>query len=96
MDRRDVGRYLRGEMARYPATPLGYFDSKTEQRLAAFGEKAAGARDPALLEEFPGSGMLRPRSVRRLTTSGVNSILSGRLPVESATRVLFVVAPMAA
>lgn len=69
--RRDVGRYLRGEMARYPATPLGYFDSKTEQRLAAFGEKAAGARDPALLEEFPGSGMLRPRSVRRLTTSGV-------------------------
>ena len=67
----EPGRYLRGEMARYPTTPLGYFDSRTEQRLAAFGEKAAGARDPALLEEFPGSGMLRPRSVRRLTSSGV-------------------------
>ncbi len=69
--RRDIGRFLRGEAARYPAMPQGYFDRKTEQRLAAFREKAVGARDPELLEEFLQEGVLRPKPIRRSANPGV-------------------------
>ena len=41
---RDMGRFLRGEMAAAPAIPLHYFDRATEDRLAA----TAAAGDDAL------------------------------------------------
>ena len=69
--RRDVGRFLRGESPRYPAIPSGYFDTRTEQKLAAFSQKAITARDPTLLEDFPGGGVLRPKATRRLAATGI-------------------------
>lgn len=69
--RRDVGRYLRGESARYPATPVGYFDRGMETELAAFAEGAAADRDLCLLDGFPADAVLRSSLIRRPSPSGV-------------------------
>jgi homoserine O-succinyltransferase len=69
--RRDVGRFLRGETARYPTAPEGYFDRQMEAELAAFGAAALAGRDPCLLERFPTDQVLRSRLVRGELHSGV-------------------------
>jgi len=51
--RRDVGRYLRGERDQYPAAPQGYLGETAASVAEAFGVRAAGLRDPALLADFP-------------------------------------------
>ena len=69
--RRDVGRYLRGEVARYPNIPRDYFNKRTEEELASFAMKAVAERDPRLLAEFPEDGALRSKLIRRRLVSGV-------------------------
>jgi homoserine O-succinyltransferase len=49
--RRDVGRYLRGEMETYPLLPLDYFDEDTERSLGTIEAKAHVAREEMLLGE---------------------------------------------
>lgn len=51
--RRDVGRFLRGEQPSWPTLPRGYFNDESLRLIAAFRERAAAARDPQLLSEFP-------------------------------------------
>ena len=55
--RRDVGRYLRGEQPAWPTLPRGYFAPEALRRIEAFRRRAAAARDPALLTEFPMSAL---------------------------------------
>jgi homoserine O-succinyltransferase len=50
--RRDVGRYLRGEMNTYPLVPRGYFDLSTEGALIALQEKAISCRSEELLTDI--------------------------------------------
>jgi homoserine O-succinyltransferase len=50
---RDISRFLAGERDTYPATPSGYFDAETEQRLANFQRRASFERRPALSRELP-------------------------------------------
>lgn len=50
---RDISRFLGGERDRYPGIPVGYFDAETEQRLAAFAERAQTERRAALSAELP-------------------------------------------
>jgi homoserine O-succinyltransferase len=50
---RDISRYLAGERDSYPAFPAGYFDIETEDRLAAFQNRASVERRPALSSELP-------------------------------------------
>jgi homoserine O-succinyltransferase len=47
--RRDVGRYLRGEMETYPLLPLDYFDEETERSLRAIEAKAREMRHEKFL-----------------------------------------------
>lgn len=49
--RRDVGRYLKGEMATYPLLPLDYFDEETERSLCEIEKRAQAARQEKLLGE---------------------------------------------
>jgi homoserine O-succinyltransferase len=51
--RRDVGRFLKGEQASYPAMPERYFPYDLQARLAAFGERALVDRSESLLADFP-------------------------------------------
>ncbi len=51
--RRDIGRYLNGERATYPAAPEGYFDSAAQNMADDFQQRAEVARSPALLPDFP-------------------------------------------
>jgi homoserine O-succinyltransferase/O-acetyltransferase len=51
--RRDVGRFLRGERATYPATPKGYFNPVAADALARFRERAVCDRRDSLIESFP-------------------------------------------
>jgi homoserine O-succinyltransferase len=49
--RRDVGRYLKGEMGTYPLLPLDYFDEETERSLREIEAKARASRKEELLGE---------------------------------------------
>jgi homoserine O-succinyltransferase len=49
--RRDVGRYLKGEMATYPLLPLDYFDEETERSLREVEARARASRQEQLLGE---------------------------------------------
>ncbi|MGC1870098.1 MAG: homoserine O-succinyltransferase [Acidobacteriaceae bacterium] len=49
--RRDVARYVRGEMNTYPLMPRGYFDRDAEIELIALQHKARLVRDPEILAE---------------------------------------------
>jgi homoserine O-succinyltransferase/O-acetyltransferase len=51
--RRDVGRFLRGEVERYPGMPHGYFDEESSNMLLAFQEQALSDRRIELLSKFP-------------------------------------------
>jgi homoserine O-succinyltransferase len=50
--RRDVGRYVKGEAARYPLMPESYFDEATAGELTAFQEKVLSRRSEELLPEL--------------------------------------------
>ena len=50
---RDISRFLAGQRDTYPAVPAGYFDPKTEQRLASFERRARVERRPGLSIELP-------------------------------------------
>jgi homoserine O-succinyltransferase len=49
--RRDVGRYLKGEMETYPLLPLNYFDEETERSLRGIEARARVSRQEQLLGE---------------------------------------------
>ncbi|MGH7139759.1 MAG: homoserine O-acetyltransferase/O-succinyltransferase family protein, partial [Pirellulales bacterium] len=49
--RRDVGRYLKGEMETYPSLPLNYFEQETERSLREIEAKARLSRQEKLLGE---------------------------------------------
>lgn len=49
--RRDVGRYLKGELETYPVMPLDYFDEETERTLREIEAKARASRQQTLLSE---------------------------------------------
>lgn len=51
--RRDVRRYLAGDMAQYPELPHGYFTQDATAALLTFRDRALERRDAALLEQFP-------------------------------------------
>lgn len=51
--RRDVGRYLRGEQPAWPTLPHGYFTDEALRLIEAFHGRAAAARDPELIGDFP-------------------------------------------
>jgi homoserine O-succinyltransferase len=51
--RRDIGRFLRGERADYPAMPRHYFDATAEAAFTALAARAECERDERLLAEFP-------------------------------------------
>jgi homoserine O-succinyltransferase/O-acetyltransferase len=51
--RRDIGRFLRKEMAAYPVMPLGYFDAHAEKLLSAFRERAHSDQRKEVLAKFP-------------------------------------------
>jgi homoserine O-succinyltransferase/O-acetyltransferase len=51
--RRDIGRYLRGEVEAYPTMPKGYFDHRSEGMLIAFQTRALSDRRNELLASFP-------------------------------------------
>jgi homoserine O-succinyltransferase len=51
--RRDVGRFLRGEVEQYPTMPHGYFDNPATDLLAAFQRRAESDRRKELLAAFP-------------------------------------------
>jgi homoserine O-succinyltransferase/O-acetyltransferase len=55
--RRDVGRYLRGEMSGYPQAPQKYFNSAASFLADDFRTRAAGDGRSALLGEFPMQGL---------------------------------------
>jgi homoserine O-succinyltransferase len=50
--RRDVGRYLKGEMETYPLLPLDYFDEETERSLREMEAKAGASPQQKLLDEL--------------------------------------------
>jgi homoserine O-succinyltransferase/O-acetyltransferase len=49
---RDVGRYVKGEVPRYPLMPRSYFDETTVEELTALQEKALARRSEELLLEL--------------------------------------------
>ena len=51
--RRDVGRFLRGEIDSYPSTPQGYFNDDAVDTLTAMRERALSDRRVELLADFP-------------------------------------------
>ena len=51
--RRDVGRFLRGQQAHYPALPHGYFPPAALELLSAFERRARAETNADLLSGFP-------------------------------------------
>jgi homoserine O-succinyltransferase/O-acetyltransferase len=51
--RRDIGRFLRGEQAHYPAAPQGYFDAEALAQVSAFRARTHAERRADLLADFP-------------------------------------------
>ncbi|MDB5385185.1 MAG: homoserine O-succinyltransferase [Planctomycetaceae bacterium] len=49
--RRDVGRFLKGEMETYPLLPLNYFEDETERALREIEVQARASRQENLLSE---------------------------------------------
>src|ERR1700735_3091322 len=49
---RDVGRYIKGQVPKYPPMPRSYFDETTVDELAAFQEKTLARRREELLPEL--------------------------------------------
>jgi len=51
--RRDIGRFLRGEQAHYPAPPQGYFNAEASAQASAFRARALTERRADLIADFP-------------------------------------------
>jgi len=51
--RRDIGRFLRGEQAQYPAPPQGYFNAEASAQASAFRVRALTDRRADLIADFP-------------------------------------------
>jgi homoserine O-succinyltransferase len=51
---RDIARFLAGERKDYPAIPVSYFDTATEEVLADFEARARAHRKVELAAELPG------------------------------------------
>lgn len=51
--RRDIGRFLRGEVDQYPTMPKGYFDNASELLLSDFRRQAVSDRRSELFSKFP-------------------------------------------
>jgi homoserine O-succinyltransferase len=51
--RRDIGRFLRGEIDQYPTMPKGYFDHNAERVLSDFQKRAVSDRRSELFSKFP-------------------------------------------
>ena len=49
---RDVGRYIKGQVPKYPSMPRSYFDETTVDELAALQEKTLARRREELLPEL--------------------------------------------
>jgi homoserine O-succinyltransferase/O-acetyltransferase len=49
---RDIGRYIKGDVPRYPLMPGNYFDEATVEKLAMFQERALARRGEELLPEL--------------------------------------------
>jgi homoserine O-succinyltransferase len=64
---RDISRFLAGERDHYPAFPVSYFDTETEERLADFERRARVERRPALSAELP------DRTVRADSATGATA-----------------------
>lgn len=62
--KRDIGRFLRGERAVYPAMPRGYFDTAATAALNDFRQRALVQPHPGMLASFPdtlaASGLTNP------------------------------------
>jgi homoserine O-succinyltransferase/O-acetyltransferase len=50
--RRDINRFLSGELESYPGLPHGYFSRGVEVELGKFRERALSDRSPQLMEDF--------------------------------------------
>jgi homoserine O-succinyltransferase/O-acetyltransferase len=57
--RRDIGRFLRREIERYPTMPWGYFGRVAEQALVTFENEARLSRRLELLASFPADRLTR-------------------------------------
>jgi homoserine O-succinyltransferase len=57
--RRDVRRFLAGDVEQYPELPQGYFTEAATAALLAFREQAIEGRDIALLAQFPAAAVGR-------------------------------------
>jgi homoserine O-succinyltransferase len=55
--RRDAARWLAGERADYPATPLGYFDGAATAIAESFRARALADRRSDLIADFPKAGL---------------------------------------
>jgi homoserine O-succinyltransferase len=51
--RRDLGRFLGGEIAALPDIPEGYFSAEAERALASFRDQARAAGRPDAMAAFP-------------------------------------------
>jgi homoserine O-succinyltransferase/O-acetyltransferase len=70
--RRDVGRFLRGEIERYPTMPQGYFDNRARKLLATFKNQAHTDRRQELLSTFPVDAVSqRLKNTWRLTANQI-------------------------
>jgi len=56
--KREVSRYLSGELEDFPPQPANYFSTAAEPLIAAFRERAGRRRQPHLLDEFPEDALL--------------------------------------
>ena len=67
---RDISRFLAGERDNYPAFPVDYFDTATEERLMDFERRAHAERRPALSTELP-DRTVRPDSATGATATAI-------------------------
>lgn len=56
--KREIGRFLRGELTDYPPTPEHYFEPAAQPLLDSFRERAERDRNPTLLDCFPETELL--------------------------------------
>jgi homoserine O-succinyltransferase/O-acetyltransferase len=82
---RDISRFLAGERDHYPAFPVGYFDTETEERLMDFERRARVERRPGLSAELP-DRTVRPDSATGGTATAIfrnwlNYLSKGAQPV---------------
>jgi homoserine O-succinyltransferase len=70
--RRDIGRYFKGETARYPSMPVSYFDRNTVNELTTLEERAIRGRNGELLMEI--SNTLGMRTIENTWSASATSM----------------------